>query len=128
MAEGALIAYLIPTIWEVYNDRNGESKRGKVIDAVIVVIMWSALSYAFLLLFSVPVVSSVVLMAGIRVMLFDYAVQYVLIKRHIIKGHWFTYTGKTAMWDKMIAKIKPWLRFAIRVALFAGSVVFWIYF
>lgn len=128
MVEATQIAYLLPTVWEVYNDRNGESKRGKVKDALIVAVIWIVISGGFLWLLGTPIVSSIVLLIGIRVMFFDYAVQYVLIKRHIITGHWFSYTGKTARWDKMIAKINPWLRFAIRVVVFAGAVAFWIYF
>ena len=116
----------LPTIWEVWNDRNGESKKDKVKDAIITAVMWLILVSVARWLFVTPVVGSLALLIGIRIMFFDYLVQYVLIKRHVIVGHWFTYTGKTAKWDRMIAKINPWVRFALRVAIFSGMIFIYI--
>lgn len=112
---------LAPTIYEAISDRKGESKRDKFWDGLILV------GYSVLLAGGaylsghawVPVIG---LILGFRVLVFDYLIQYLLIKNKVIVGHWFTYNGKTSWFDKLAAKIHPVIRFVLRMVVFALAV------
>lgn len=122
----SLILCIIPTLWEIWDDRNGETKKDKTRDFLIAVIMYSVIALANWWIFETHPLKSLALTFAFRLLVFDYAIAYVLIKRGVIVGNWFSYTGKTARWDKLIARVNPWLRFAARVVLFA-AVLWWLY-
>lgn len=122
MGQGLIILICsLPTFWEVYNDRNGETKRDKQRDAMITMGLYMAIALA--LIHYVEVHKSLTLMLAIRLLIFDYVIHYVLIRRGVIRGHWFTYVGKTPEFDQLVRKINPWVRLAIRVVVFVGGVL-----
>lgn len=112
---------LVPTLMESYLDRHGETKRDKLWDGLILV------GYSVLLAFGAwwlgyRPLSVIGLILGFRVLIFDYLVQYLLIKNKVIVGHWFTYNGKTSFIDRLISGVHPVLRFAARVIVFLASI------
>lgn len=115
------IALILPTLWEVYDDRHGENKKGKVKDLVTVAVLYVVIALAFWWLFETHPLKSLALMLGIRILIFDYLVQYVLIKNGVISGHWFFYQGKTAKWDRVLKYLNPWIVLGLRVLFFAGT-------
>lgn len=115
------LALILPTFWEVYDDRHGENKKGKVKDLVIVAVLYVVIALAFWWLSETHPLKSLALMLGIRILIFDYLVQYVLIKNGVISGHWFFVKGKTAKWDRVISHLNPWIVLGLRVLFFAGT-------
>jgi hypothetical protein len=116
---------LIPTLYEAISDRFGESKKDKISD------FWLAFScsiFAATILWMLgynPILFLMMVIAW-RVLCFDYLVQYLLIRKGVIVGHWFTYNGKTSWFDQLVSKVHPVLRLVIRVAFFVGcSFYFW---
>ena len=118
----AALICAIPTIWEIWNDRNGETAKDKIRDVLITSILYAIIMIALWWVNETHPLKSLALMLGIRVAFFDYAIQYVLIKRGVIHGHWFTYSGKTSWFDRKVSKVNSWLRLAVRVILFAAAV------
>lgn len=118
----AILICIIPTALEIIDDARGESKKGKIRDFILAVIFYAGMAWFNWQVFEVHPLKSIALMLGVRVMFFDYVVQYVLIRRGVIHGHWFTYTGKTARFDRLIARVNPWVRLAVRVVLLALAV------
>ena len=111
---------------EVFGDRKGETKKGKIKDGI-----WLAVGSVLLAgvswWFGQNPLSVLLLILGWRILLFDYLIQYVLIKRGVIVGHWFTYNGETAKFDKLIARIHPVVRLVIKVLIFVGSICFYLF-
>lgn len=121
--EKALIAFLclIPTLYEAWSDRKGEDRKGKVKDFIWLSLVALALAgYAWWAGYA-PL-SVIGLILGFRVLIFDYLVQYLLIKNKVIVGHWFTYNGNTSFIDRLIAGVHPVLRFAARGIVFLASI------
>lgn len=121
--EKALIAFLclIPTLYEAWSDRKGEDRKGKRKDFIWLSLVALALAgYAWWAGYA-PL-SVIGLILGFRVLIFDYLVQYLLIKNKVIVGHWFTYNGKTSWFDKLAAKIHPVIRLILRLIVFALAV------
>ncbi len=116
----------LPSVYEAWTDRHGEGRRQKVIDALILIACASGLTILSYWLLAVPLLKTIVLLLAWRVLIFDYTVSYLLIKNDVIVGNWFTYTGKTSKFDKLIAGINPWLRLVVRVVLFTASIVWFI--
>jgi hypothetical protein len=119
-----LITFL-PTLYEAFTDRLGESKKDKLWDGVILA------GYSILLVggawwLGYRPLSVIGLILGFRILLFDYLVQYLLIKNKVIVGHWFDYSGKTSWFDQKVAGINPWIRFAARLVVFALAVWYYI--
>lgn len=123
MAAIAIALCLIPTLYEVWEDRNGEGRTDKTRDAIVAVIMYAAVALVNWWVFETNPLGSLALTFGFRVMLFDYLVQYVLIKRGVIHGHWFYYKGKTAKFDRIIKYLNPWVVLACRLVVFAACVI-----
>lgn len=118
MAAVAIALCLIPTLYEVWEDRNGEGRTDKTRDAIVAVIMYAAVALVNWWWLDVHPLRSLALTFGFRVLLFDYMVQYVLIKRGVIHGHWFFFKGKTAKWDRVIKYLNPWVVLACRLVVF----------
>ena len=117
---------VLPTVFESYLDRKGETSDGKRKDTLWLLFVALLLSAFLWRLSGVPPWKTVALLLGWRVLIMDYLVSYLLIKNDVIVGNWFTYTGKTSKFDKLIAGINPWLRFIVRVVLFAASLVWFL--
>lgn len=115
-------ALILPTIYEVWDDRNGEYTKGKKTDLIITACLYAVFALAFWWIFETHPLKSLALMLGIRILLFDYLVQYVLIHNGVIAGHWFNYSGKTARWDKATVRLNPWLKLGFRVLVFVGTI------
>ena len=118
-----LLAGLIASEVETRNDQWGESKKDKLRDAIFLTIFASAVSYLAWRFVHVNPLKTIAVLLAVRIAYFDYRVSYLLIRNKIIVGKWFSYSGKTAKWDRLISKVNPWVRFAVRVALFAGSLI-----
>jgi len=110
-----IVLTFLPTIYEAWTDRKGETKRDKRKDAVLLVGLSALLTgVAYLVLVSWVAVPLFILMW--RITTFDYIVN-AFLKRYS-KGHkniniW-KYSGTTAFTDRIIGKI-PWgLRLGIR--------------
>lgn len=117
----ALICFA-PTVWEIYNDRNGETANDKVRDGIITAIFYTTITLALWWVYETHPLKLLALMLGIRVMFFDYFIQYILTKRGVIRGHWFFYKGHTAKFDRVIKYLNPWIVLVCRVILFAAAV------
>ena len=117
----AVVLCLLPTVWEIWNDRDGETKKDKTRDLIVSVILYAAVALINWLL-DIHQLKSLALTFGFRVLVFDYAVQWLLIRRGVIHGHWFYYRGKTAKWDRVIKYLNPWIVLAVRVVVFALAV------
>lgn len=111
---------------EARNDQHGESKKDKVRDAFVLAIAASCLCLLLYWLGNVHPLKTIALLLGVRVLVFDYRATYLLIKNKVIVGNWWSYTGKTARWDKLISRIPPWLRLLARVILFAASLIWFL--
>ena len=120
-----LFVYLIPTLFEAFQDRNGETKKDKRKDLLWLVVAGAVIVWLAWLVLDKSPVRSAFMIIGWRVLVFDYLVQYILIKNKVIVGHWFTYTGKTARWDRIISRVHPVARFVIRLSVFALAVLYY---
>lgn len=118
---------LLPTAWEVFDDRKGETKKGKRRDAFITLAMCLAL--AMLSNFMQLPWYSVAMVLVWRFLLFDYAINYVLNRNEVIHApKWWDYSGKTAAFDKWnVWENLNWvLKAVIKVAVFIAAS--WVYF
>jgi len=118
-----LILFLtfLPTLFEAFFDRYGESKKGKVKDTLWLLIAAASLMALSLWLFDIHPLWTGLLILVWRVCTFDYWVNWFL-KRYS-KGHkniniW-TYSGTTAFTDRIVSKVHPILRLVLRTSLFA---------
>ena len=120
---------LIPTLVEAWLDRHGENRTGKTKDTLWLIIAILALSLAVLWLFDTNPLKTLALVLGWRILLFDYLVTWLLIRNKVIEdpdARWWSYTGKTARFDKLVAKI-PWRwRLVIRIVLFGSALAFFL--
>lgn len=116
---------ILPTLWELWNDRNGETRKDKARDFLIAVCLYAGIALALWWMFETNPLKSLALMLGVRVMLFDYAIAAILIRRGVIVGRWFSYNGKTARFDRLVARVNPWVRFAIRLGLFVAAIIYY---
>jgi hypothetical protein len=120
-----LILCLIPTLVESWLDRKGESRKGKVKDSVWLIVVAIALAGASWWIWKSNPLVVLLLILMFRFCCFDY-ITNAFLKRYS-EGHKniniFTFTGTTAFTDRITAKINPWLRFGIRLALFLGSLI-----
>lgn len=111
--------YSLPTIWELYDDRHGETADKKKKDVFIRIgisilvgvvhphATWWTGMISSLLFFGLT---------------FDYAYNLIIMRRK----DWFTYLGQTAKMDKWSwwRNMNPWARLGCRVGLWvAGTIV-----
>lgn len=114
-----IFLYAVPSVVEAWTDRKGETSGGKRKDLIwLLIVLFLLTVFAWLLLHVQPL-KSIALLLGWRVLFFDYLVAYLLIRNGVIVGHWFTYSGKTAVFDRLTAKVHPVLRLVVRLSLFA---------
>jgi len=127
-----------PLVWEITNDKDGDAHitRAKVfapyqilskrIDVYVRVALIAVAAGFNYWVNGVSVSRSVALALAIHFMFFDYGIAFVLIKRKIIVGHWFTYLGSKGM-DNISAwrRMDPRLRLLARVLVFTGALTFY---
>lgn len=104
-----LLILLIPTIWEVIDDRKGDSNKG--FDVFMRVLL--GLLVAFSRWFDNPYTAFFLSMA-LHFFLFDYAINLVLKREP-----WFSYLGKTGVVDTLPfwRNLHPWARFGLRAVV-----------
>lgn len=130
-----IINLIIPTGWELVNDRNGDKDKtrdvfiryGLMIIAAVINFFWVTGKAVF---------DSVFLSAGINFMFFDYAIAWWLIWRKT-KGkpgiepprgvvyHWFSYLSGSPF-DKLWKHWHPGWRAVVRATVLAAAIVIYI--
>jgi hypothetical protein len=107
-----LLILFIPTVWEVIDDRKGDSNKG------FDVFMRVVLGIAVALWFDNPYTAFFLSMA-LHFFLFDYAINLVLGRRP-----WFGYLGKRGVVDNIPSwrNLHPIARFIIRVVVLGVAV------
>ncbi len=119
-----LILCLIPTLYEAWLDRKGESRKGKVKDSIWLIVVAIALALASWgwLGYNPLAVPALILM--FRVTCFDYIVNAFL--KHYSENHHhiniWSYSGKTAFTDRITDKVHPVIRLVIRAGIFSLAV------
>ena len=119
----ALILLTVPTVWELWDDRNGDFN--KKIDVWIrgaLIVVFSM--FAFLISLR-NIVGCMALSAGIHFMFFDYGIAYIL-------GHvkdWFSYLGEKGFVDNISfwKGMKPKYRFVVRLVVFVFSIMLYLF-
>lgn len=131
-----IINLIIPTGWELVNDRNGDKDKTRDI-FVRYALMVSSAVVNFFWVTGKSVFDSVFLSAGIHFMIFDYAIAWWLIMRKTkgkpgiepprgVKYHWFTYLLSGSPFDNLWYKWNPWVRFGIRVIVLGAAIAIYI--
>lgn len=119
------ILMLAPTIIEVFFDRNGEGRTDKTRDAIVAVIMYAAVALVNWWWLDVHPLRSLALTFGFRVILFDYAITWVLRRNGVINNNAkiFSYLGKTSRIDtnRLWIMIGAWGRFIVRIIILCAS-------
>lgn len=102
-----LLLLLIPTVWEIIDDRKGDSNKGfdvfmRVLLGICVALWFSNIYTAFFL------------SMALHFFLFDYAINLILKREP-----WFSYLGKKGVVDNIgpWRNLNPWARFIIRLAV-----------
>lgn len=111
-------------IVESIGDSHGETKSGKVKDAIVLIALTSLLCFSAWCVGTINPLKTAALILAVRILAFDYLVSYLLIKNDVIVGNWYSYTGKTSKFDRLVSGIDWKLRMAIRVFLF-GAALWW---
>lgn len=136
----AFAVLFVPTIWELWDDRNGEDKQGKLRDRYKKGIVWAVSTFVSLVIYFWPVLlvkssgavlvgwwtlKSWIMALAIHFLIFDYAIVIILKHRGVIetKESAFSYLGKTANYPKFWVKMNPWIRFCIRLTIFAIALI-----
>lgn len=134
----SVIWLVIPLIWEILNDKNGDdhNTRGllarfnipsKKVDVIVRILLAIILSVCNNYLVDMPIWKSIFLCGAIHFLFFDYIIAYILIKKGIIKGHWYSYMGSKGIDNvKSWKNVHPHVKLIFRLVLFIIS--FYIYF
>lgn len=120
---------LLPTAWELYNDRNGENKKGKIKDTAVLLVVTGLIAGLSYWLGESPV-SAILLIFGIRVMFFDYLINIILYKRKVIEKpgaeKWFSYMGESTHWyDQLVEKIDWRIRIITRSITLILTIIYY---
>jgi hypothetical protein len=121
----AFLLCAIPTLVNIYLDRNGRKKQHKIWIKLIVIAISLALAVVVKVAVDIDYLRSLALMWGFYLLAFDYGIVWVLRKRGVIRkdAKVFEYTGESTYWyDQLVSKVHPVLRLVIRVALFCGAI------
>jgi len=113
---------LLPLIWELIDDRHGESIKDKQMDIyrrIALAIIGAALD-AWIL--NVNFFAAVLFSFAEFFLIFDYAIAYILHHKDV-----FSYIGKTGKWANFHVWnwIGPWGRFAIRLVIFVAALIWY---
>lgn len=121
-----LIAFLclIPTLYEAWSDRKGEDRKGKRKDFIWLSLVALAFAAGTWLVLGYNPLAVLSLILGWRILVFDYLTNALLkgySESHRDINVW-SYTGKTAYFDRLIKNV-PWgWRLGIRGLVFALAV------
>lgn len=130
-----IINLIIPTGWELINDRNGDKDKTRDVFVRYTLMIFAAV-VNFFWVTGKAIFDSLFLSAGINFMFFDYAIAGWLIWRKT-KGHpgiepprgvvyhWFSYLSGSPF-DKLWNDWNPWWRFTIRAAVLGAAVAIYI--
>ena len=120
-----ILFLIIPLLWELWNDRNGDPNKKRDVFIRGMLIAWSGVMIN--LLTGVPAVVCIILGVGTFFLLFDYLVVVVLKYNKIISetAHWFTYLGKKGYVDnlKWWGRLGPWWRLIVKLSVFLLSLI-----
>lgn len=121
-----------PLIWELQNDKDGESKDSKGKDVLIRIGIALTVAVIGWLLVGKPVIDGFILSLSIHFFLFDYILNFLLIAGGVVEPrhgiNWWSYIGNTAVMDrwKFWRDWGPWGRFWIRAAVLALAIYIYI--
>lgn len=114
---------LLPSVFEAYQDRHGERVLDKKFDTLFLLIFAVLASASLWLWLDVQPLKTLCLLLGWRLLIFDPLVNWFL-KRNS-EGHKdiniLTYVGTTSKIDRLVSKVNPLVRIAIRVILFVAA-------
>ncbi len=118
----------VPLIWELINDRNGDSNKKQ--DVFIRLLLALTASVVGFYLISKPIPYGLFLSLAIHFFAFDYLIVMILKKRGVIetKESWFEYLGKTSAVDTF----KPWVkigakgRLSVRLGVLIAAIIVYI--
>jgi hypothetical protein len=119
---------MIATIWEVWNDRNGDFNKSEDVFIRLALLCFEAV--VLFMAFDKPLIDSLLFSTAVFFAFFDYLVAYLLIKNSIVetKQSWFEYLGKSSYMDKtpLWRKAGPWGRFFIKLVVLLAAVIIFI--
>lgn len=119
-----IFLFALPSVYEAWTDREGETRSQKVKDALILIAVGLLMTVLAWLFLHVQILKSIALLLAWRLLIFDYLVSYLLIRNGVIVGHWFSYNGKTAWFDRLVSRVNPVVRLAVRVIVFLAAIFF----
>lgn len=120
---------MIATIWEVWNDYDGDkNKPGDVWMRAF--LLWIE-AVALHLITNGNILLAFNLSIAFFFLIFDYTINYVLIKNGTlepprgVRYHWFSYSGKSGVIDnlKFWRNMNPWVKLIIRMCYFILSLI-----
>lgn len=126
----AIINLIVPTGWEVLNDRRGDTNKTQDI-FVRYGLGTLAAVINFFWITGKPVFDSLLLSMGIHFMIFDYIIAWWLIRTGKIeaprgvKYHWFSYVGRSPF-DSLWTNWNPKVRLVIRAVILATAIAIYI--
>jgi len=119
----------IPTLYEAWTDRKGESRKSKIKDTI-----WLTIGAAIIAgvswCFGENVLAILLLIVTWRVSTFDYLVTYLLKRNDVInpKANVWNYTGKTThFWDQFIGRMDWRIRLIARIVILTVSIFLFSY-
>ncbi len=118
----AIVLLTIPTVWELFDDRNGDNNHAF---DVFVRVGWVVLTAIYPWWIGHSYFASIAMAGGIFVISFDYLENIINLRRK----DWFSFLGTSSKQDKIKwwREMKPLNRFLIRVSVFTlTSVWYWL--
>jgi hypothetical protein len=123
-----MIFVMVPVLWELYNDRNGDLNKKKDVFMRAMLFAWAGA--VINILTGVSAVICILLSIGTFFLLFDYLIVIVLKHNKVISptANWFTYLGKKGYVDNIFLwkRLGPWGRFITKVVVFTISLVLYL--
>lgn len=122
----------IPLLWEINNDKNGDAhiSRGflswtsKKVDVLARLALAFAGGAINTILNDINIYKSVFISGAIHFFFFDYIIAYILIKKGIIIGHWFSYTGSKGMDNTKLWKdLSPTRKFILKLIILIIAII-----
>lgn len=118
----AILLLCIPTVWELCDDHKGDSNHAFDVFVrcglvVLVSIFPWYIGHGY--------IASIFMAGGIFTISFDYLENAINLRRK----DWFSYLGTTSVMDKIKPwlEMSPWYRFYLRLTIFTGSLVWYIF-
>lgn len=123
----AWVSLIFPLFWELIDDRHGDAvKKNQVFDMVMRLTFF-ALSGIFHQILYQKFIEGTVLSIAVFFLCFDYLVAYLLIRNGVVIGHWFSYLSGKKFFDKIMVRLFPWQRLALRICVLIGAIILYFY-